>query len=358
MAIKQVIVHVVKRDKNGDEVKSNLRETVNKVEALSTQLTDDLLDLFSSASLNFGEFGLDGDNAKQPAFEQNIINNYNEQLVCNNFAPFTKALALSYKKAISTVPNAKGGYLVFYQYEYRNHDWLGIAVLQRNSGVDVSDNTNDLIKSNVLDVSKLHLGAAINLTLWKYGVSTRYIRFKTGLSNEVRDYFEKFIGCQRDKEAAKIETQNLRKAIIEHGKSLGLEPDDVQDKLTTAQGIIKSTPKEDPVLLTTLANAVFPEDPQAFCQKAKDDYLLSEELLINTTELARFNKISGKSKLLSLTFDRKILGNGVVFEPANEDIDGEDAKDKLVITSIPYALKQAILEEMKYREANPEAIKE
>jgi nucleoid-associated protein len=358
MAIKQVIVHVVKREKNGEDVKTNLRPTVNKVEALSTQLTNDLLNLFSSASLNFGEFGLDGDNAKEPAFEQSINKYYDDALACSDFAAFTTELARSYKKSISTVPNAKGGYLVFYQYEYRKHNWLGIAVLQRNSGVDVSDNTNDLVKSNVLDVSKLHLGAAINLSLWTSGLTSRYIRFKTGLSSDVRDYFEKFIGCQRDKEAAKIETQNLRKVIIEHGKSLGLEPEGVQDKLIISQEIIKKTPKEDPVLLTTIANATFPDDPQSFCKKAKDIYSLSEELLINATELARFNKITGKSKLLSLSFDRKILGNGVVFEEANKDIDGEDAKDKLVITSIPYTLKQAIIEEMKYQDANPEAIEE
>lgn len=355
MAIKEVIIHVVKRDKNGEEITTNLRNSVNTIEGLTTKLTDDLLDLFSSATLNFGEFGLNGDNTVEPALEQKLNNYFNDEFRCSNFVEFTKELSNSYKQTITNVSNAKGGYLVFYQYEYRRCDWLAIAVLQRNSGVDVSDANNDVIPSNILDLNKLHLGAAINLTLWKTGLNSRYIKFKTGLAKEVREYFEDFIGCQRDKEAAKIETRNLRNAIRQHANDLGLNSEEVQEKLDTTMNTIKATRKGEPILLSTIANAVFPSSPQDFITKAKDNFSVSEELIIDNTELGRFNRLTGRTTKISVSFDRKMLGDGVRFEAANQDVDGDEAQDKLVITSIPITLKRAILEELQFRENDSES---
>jgi len=346
MAIKEVIIQVVKRKKTGATVTMNLRDDVNKVEKLSTKLTDDLLELFTSSSLQHGEFGASGDTTAIPVFEQKINIYFDSNLECNDFAGFSKVIAKQYQSAIEKVPSAKGGYLVFYRYTYLKDEWLGLTILSRLEGADVSDNNNELVESKVLDLTRLHLGAAINLTDWKAGISTRYIRFKIGTAKEIREYFEAFIGCQRDKEAAKNETRNLKKAIQSHALKLGDDNRAIQARVETALTTIKATPKGDPVLLDTIANAVFPSDPKSFIKTATQEFQVNEEVLIHNSELSQYKRIKGGNKNISLSFERTMLGKSVLFEPAAE---GTEEVDKLIILEIPYGLKQELIEEQKTR---------
>jgi nucleoid-associated protein len=353
MAIKEVIIQVVKRKKTGDSITTNLRDKSNKVEKLTTKLTDDLLELFSSSSLQHGEFGVDGDITVLPVFEQTINKYFDSHLACSDFAGFSKIIAKQYQSAIEKVPSAKGGYLVFYRYTYLKDEWLGLTILSRLEGADVSDGNNELVESKVLDLTRLHLGAAINLTDWKQGLSTRYIRFKIGTAKEIREYFEAFIGCQRDKEAAKNETRNLKKAIKSHAERIGDDSGAIQARVEVALTTIKATPKGKPVLLETIANAVFPSDPKSFIKTATQEFYVNEEVLIHNTELSQYKRIKGGNKNITVSFERTMFGKSVLFEPAPENA-GEDEFDKLIILEIPYGLKQELIEEQKAREKDSE----
>ena len=198
-------------------------------------------------------------------------------------------------------------------------------------------------------MNKLHLGAAINLTKWKQGIDCRYISFKTGQAKEVRDYFENYVGCQRDKQAIIVETRKLRDAVREQAISLGFSDLQAQERVDLAYTHIQQRVKDNlPVLLSVIANAVFPENPQAFISKATDDFDLGEELSIDNAELKRYRKLAGNTKSINVSFDRKMLGDAVIFEPA--DPDDEYSVDVLHISAIPIGLKQAILEELAIRE--------
>ena len=74
MAIKHVIIHVVKRDKDGERLSKQLRNNENSTEGMTAQLTDGLLELFSNDHLNIGEFGVDGVNEVEHACELKLKN--------------------------------------------------------------------------------------------------------------------------------------------------------------------------------------------------------------------------------------------------------------------------------------------
>lgn len=69
MSIKNVILHEVTREKDGDPVIKNLRDEENSTDGLGIKLTEQLIELFSQSTLNIGEFGVDGDSTLEPAFE-------------------------------------------------------------------------------------------------------------------------------------------------------------------------------------------------------------------------------------------------------------------------------------------------
>jgi nucleoid-associated protein len=340
MSIKHVIVHVVKRDEDGEKLSKQLRDKENDQKSLASKLTTDLLNLFSSASLSIGEFGVNGDESLKPPFEQQLERFYNESLKCTDFVKLTQELASYFESTIigRQLHSVKGGYLVFYHYESRANDWLGVAILNRTDGIDVSGEL-DIVASQLLDLNKLYLGAAINLTQWRSGLSDRYIRFKTGLAGEVRDYFEAFIGCQRDKEAAKVETASLKKAIREFGVKQELSDDVISHRIAAAHTfIIEQQKSKKPVLLSHLANYVFPDASADFLIHTADNHSLSEELAIDQAVLRSYLKISGRGRGLSITFDRELLDKNIKYE-----------RGTLTITDLPDTLKFAIEEELKSR---------
>ncbi|MDN4504064.1 nucleoid-associated protein [Alteromonadaceae bacterium BrNp21-10] len=341
MAINHVILHEVKREKDGERVKVNLRKKENNALGLAGSLTDSLIELFTHSTLNIGEFAVDGDPTIDPAFEQTLAEHYDD-LECSDFIVMTTVMANRYA-AIMRRPklqSVKGGLLIFYEYESRGKIWLALAVLQRADGYDISDDL-ELEASQIIDINKLHLGAAINLTDWEEDLSSRYIKFKTGLAAEVRDYFEEFIGCQRDKQAAIAETKSLKKSIQDYAKNtLGMDDDVVQFKVDDAHSFIKQQLKDGlEVKLTEVANRVFPDTPDDFLVLARETYDVGEEVAISNTELKKYLRISGKASGVSISFDRSLLGKSIIY--------GNDGK--LTFNEIPPILKEEILEELASR---------
>lgn len=333
MAIKNVILHEVTRDKDGEPVVTNLRDEENSTEGLGSKLTEQLIELFSQSTLNIGEFGVDGDPTLEPAFEQQLKRLHNKE---KTFVETTKDMAERFADIISEpkLQSVKGGILAFYMYEYRENTLLAITVLNRIDGINASKDL-DLSSATIIDLNRLHLGASINLTDWDEGLSSRYIKFKTGRSVEMRDYFESFIGCQRDKQAATRETSALKTAIKTYSSDLGLDSDETQSKLDSAHSFIQEQQKAGKeVLLTHVANAVFPDSTDDFLAVARnDEHQLSEQIAISSAELKRYVRLSGRGKGVSISFDNELLGKTVTFED-----------EQLIFTDIPETLKQSIID--------------
>ncbi|CAH1526368.1 Nucleoid-associated protein [Vibrio owensii] len=333
MAIKNVILHEVTREKDGDLVVKNLRDEENSTEGLGSKLTEQLIELFSQSTLNIGEFGVDGDETLEPAFEQQLKRLHSEE---KSFVETTKAMAERFADIISEpkLQSVKGGILAFYMYEYRESTLLAVTVLNRIDGINASKDL-DLSSSTIIDLNRLHLGASINITDWDEGLSSRYIKFKTGRSVEMRDYFESFIGCQRDKQAATRETSALKTAIKTYSSELGLDSDAMQSKLDSAHSFIQEQQKAGKeILLTHVANAVFPDSTDDFLAVARnEEHQLSEQIAISSAELKRYVRLSGRGKGVSISFDNDLLGKTVTFED-----------DQLIFTDIPETLKQSIID--------------
>ncbi|MCA2016121.1 nucleoid-associated protein [Vibrio tritonius] len=333
MAIKNVILHEITRNNDGDPIIKNLRDEENSTEGLGNKLTEQLIELFSQSTLNIGEFGVDGDATLEPAFEQQLKRLQSHE---TNFVETTKAMAERFADIISEpkLQSVKGGILAFYKYEYRENTLLAITILNRIDGINASKNL-DLSSATIIDLNRLHLGASINLTEWEEGLSSRYIKFKTGRSVEMRDYFESFIGCQRDKQAASRETTALKSAIKSYSSELGLDSDATQSKLDCAHSFIQEQQKAgNEVLLTHIANAVFPDSTDDFLVIARnDEHQLSEQIAISSAELKRYVRLSGRGKGISISFDNDLLGKTVEYE------DGQ-----LIFSEIPETLKQSILD--------------
>lgn len=354
MTVKQLIIHSVERQKDGDPVNEKLRSDFNPLQDTAGQpiqstinFAEALVSLFASTNADIGEFGVNGDNTIQPPFEQRLSAFYPvDDCVCTDFVTLTQELAIQYKHIIEkpNLQKVKGGVLVFVQYEARGKDLLAVAVLHKTEGFD-SSSSLDVVPTEIFDLSKLHQAAAINLTQWKKGLNNRYIKFRAGKQAELRDYFEEFIGCQRDKHAAQLETKGLKDAIHKFGTEIcGYDSEETSGRVGRAHDFIKERQKSgDPVLLSELANYVFPEHSEDFANTARNEHNLSEELAIDNKTLRNYKKISVRGSNFSMTFDREMVGKDIHLT--------DDGGLKLNPEMISDALREQIQEELDERQA-------
>lgn len=337
--INHLILHEVVRKKDGGAFKKKLRETENSKDTITPDFSDSLTDLFTKTNLNIGEFGVDGDNSIQPAFEQLLLEHYTEELKCEDFVALTQKMANRFAVLIQSdkKQNVKGGVFVFSEYERANKKWLSIAILQRSGAYNADDQELELTPSEVIDIDKLHMGAAINLTDWHEKSTSRYIKFKAGLAREVRNYFESYIGCQRDKSAAKIETKVLKTAISKYSEeTLSLSQEDTQKKLDLAHSFIKEKINNgEEVELSHVASHIFPETSESFLTYTITEYDLGETISIDKSVLRSYKRISGRNTDISISFNRDLLGKKIHY-----------SNGKLVFDVIPDSLKSSIEENM------------
>jgi nucleoid-associated protein len=341
MSIKKVVIHEVQRQVDQGLITTQFRASLNDIKGLSADLTEDLIKLFASASLSIGGFGVNGNHDLIPPYEQ-LLKLYEPTQSDANFLHLTVEMAKTFENILKqpSKGSVKGGFLVFYEYTYRNDGWIAVAILQRTEGLDVNAGL-EVIASKLLDLKKLHLGATVNISQWKAEKTERYIKFKTGLAGELRDYFESFIGCQRDKNAIKTETKDLKVALEGFCKAkLALGPEAIQDLMEEAYKYISpKLSKGEPVLLTSIAKKLFPDNTSDFEEYLEENKIsLSEDLAIDRWTLNQFQRITAKWKGINLTFSRKAVDSTVIFE-----------NGKIVLKDVPQQLIDDIKAEQESR---------
>lgn len=327
MGIRHIIIHEVRRAKAAaegqeDTIISKIKDEENDVSKLDTDLAIGLLKLFTKASLYVGEFALNGDTNAEPAFEQKLIAFYDEKPVCSDFVEMTNQLALHFETILKNDKRINGGYLVFFEYETGSQVRLAVAVINKTKGTDVDNELNFVVRE-ILDLEKLHLGATINLSEWMDGISCRYIRFKKGHADEVRDYFEKFIGCTVDSNAAREETEQLKTAIEDYVlNKLNLTQEQVDTKLINTHGYITECLKNnDDVLLQNIAKHVFTDKSDDFFAYASEQHNLSDNISISRGVLNNFRKVSSRNRELTLSIARHLIGRQIFRNNGKLEID-------------------------------------
>lgn len=334
MGIQHIIVHEIRRVKDGrkstDTLIVKIKNSENDLKKLKSELAADLLKLFSRSSLMVGQFSIGKDKDKKPAFEQVLDTFYSEEN-CSNFVEMTKELATHFKTFLDEKKSILGGFLVFFEFKGDEHTKLAVAVINKSNATDINPDL-DFIAKEILDLEKLHLGAAINITEWHDEFSERYIRFKNGQADSLTDYFQDFIGCVIDKEAASEETKKLKEAIESFATNkLKFTQSEAGEYLALAHGYINECiTKGDDVVLMNVAKHVFPSDSDDFFEYASDGHNLSGILQISTSELKGFKKFSSTRKDLSITFAKALLNNQIKFEDDTLKINSTLLSDNLV----------------------------
>jgi nucleoid-associated protein len=252
-----------------------------------------------------------------------------------DFVEFSIQASEMLKKSLIDTGNLETGFVLFSHYQFLATDYLMIAIINTKQHVEINRDL-ELTSSDHLDLAKMQLAVRIDLTqLAVSAEQQRYISFIKGrMGRKVSDFFMHFIGCE---ELVDVKQQN-KQLLTTVDAFLSAEQLDPQEK-HQARETVSNYYKEklelgEDIQIQELA-AKLPSDHVSFEEFNQGAELpLEETFQADRGVLKTLAKFSGQGGGISLSFERKLLGERVSYDAGS---------DTLMIRGIPPNLKDQLL---------------
>ena len=350
MVIQKLIVHLIEKQADSGQSSLSLSDESIAASPALERFVDELNKTYNSkATKVFGSFiesdsQSSEDDNDQPDNMKILLATYLENQSLKNqslenqtgFIEYTHQAMSLLKHYIDQASKATGGYMIFIHYTLFGSDFMLIAMLNNQLGVSVNKKL-EINNIDYLDINKLHLAARIDLTQWQdEPESGRYISMiRAKESHKLSEYFRKFIGSDETIDS-KQETTELFTAVNQFCDNQ-IENDErkSQFKQKAAEFCIDQADKGQNVLLNDFSNYVADAEIDDFMNYVNSEqFSLAKEISPNKSVIRRFNKLSGRNALVSITINEEALGETVIFDAE---------KETLTITDLPATLKAQLL---------------
>ncbi|WP_293758897.1 nucleoid-associated protein YejK [uncultured Paraglaciecola sp.] len=252
-----------------------------------------------------------------------------------DFVEFSIQASEMLKKSLIDTGTLETGFVLFSHYQFLATDYLMIAIINTKEHVEINRDL-ELTSSDHLDLAKMQLAVRIDLTQLAVSAEQhRYISFIKGrMGRKVSDFFMHFIGCE---ELVDVKQQN-KQLLTTVDAFLSAEQLDPQEK-NQARETVSDYYKEklelgEDIQIQELA-AKLPSDHVSFEEFNQGAELpLEEQFQADRSVLKTLAKFSGQGGGISLSFERKLLGERVSYDAGS---------DTLMIRGIPPNLKDQLL---------------
>lgn len=245
------------------------------------------------------------------------------------------------KKSLLEMGSIETGFVIFSHYQFLATDYLMIAIINTKQHVEINREL-ELTSSDHLDLARMQLAVRIDLT--QLAVSPeqqRYISFIKGrMGRKVSDFFMHFLGCE---ELVDVKQQNkqLLSSVDEFLASEQLDPNEKNEsRKIVSQYYKEKLDQGEDIQLKELADKLPKEDESRdFYQFVKSsEQPIEDQFQADRSALKTLAKFSGQGGGVSLSFERKLLGDRISYDAGS---------DTLMIRGIPPNLKDQLLKSQK-----------
>lgn len=259
------------------------------------------------------------------------------ELLENDFHAFSVFSADRLVKTLADTGTVETGFLIFCQYEYLATQYLMIALLNTRSHVEVTQSL-ELSSREHLDLARMQLAVRIDLTQWEVQPEqARYVSFIKGrMGRKVSDFFMQFVGCE---ELVDIKQQNkqLISSVDAYLASESLDPQEQHQHREEVKTYFKEKIDAGESLsvaeLATRLPASEDDSANFSTFTSQLETPLENEIQPDPAALRQLAKFTGQGGGISLSFDRKLLGDRVFYDPAT---------DTLTLKGLPPNLKDQL----------------
>lgn len=269
-----------------------------------------------------------------PTFRQHLEELQNDSMDFHQFSVEASQLLL---KAIVDEAMVETGYVIFSQYDYLATDYLMIAMLDAKELVTVN-NDLELSQNRFLELSKMQIAVRIDLTQLEVDEqNARYISFIKGrMGRKVSDFFMNFIGCE-EKVDTKVQNKEFVRHVDDYLSTQQLAPNEKNDHRQAVSKYYKDKASMGEEVEISEVNNILPrldEVDHSFTNYNKNlENPLEDKFQADKSMLNAMNKFSGAGKGMSLSFDKKLLGDNIHYDKST---------DTLTIVGLPPNLKDQL----------------
>jgi nucleoid-associated protein len=270
----------------------------------------------------------------ETAFKDKLQNGLDDE---ENFYQFSVESSQLLVKSLLEHGMTEVGFIIFSHYQYLATDYLLIALLNTKEHVSISADL-ELNYSQHLDLNKMQLAARIDLTQKEINYAEqRFISFIKGrIGRKVSDFFLSFLGCEElvdVKQQNKMLLDDVNNYLVEQG--LEVEEKE-QAREAIGQYYKQKIDAEENIELTEVVDQLqdFAEQNDFRDYVEKRESPLEESFAADPTCLKKLNKFNGQGGGVSISFDRKLLGQKIYYD---------NASDTLTIQGIPPNLRDQLI---------------
>ena len=318
MEISFVIIHELKKVKG--KTGANLRLSGTTLDAGNEdviQLITDLNNRYKYKNENYGRF----DEKDQTRFYKEF-SSYSKKKQEKDFIQFSQKAAEDLKIRIDGIAPAKGGYLIFSQYEHLRK-YVGVFLVRNTKGLSFSEDlvqdAFDINKVVHIDFENLAMACRINLESYKTK-ETRYLSFIHQKSDEMSQFFTSWISAD-DSETNEEDTKQLYQLFnviptpIDTDSGTHIDRSvflsNVHKVVTTSEGKI--------VNLKTLSEHFYENENYLIDYADENNFVISGEFKAHSRSLKKFIQISAKADHIELSFPHSFYKTKVMFNENNDN---------------------------------------
>ncbi len=314
MEIKNAIIHNVRKELKGDASIEFSKKTLNLRDKKCQSLFEELYTFFSK-SLKYGIFS----SKEDTVFHEKFSDYLNSRK--KDFISLTKDVLPDLKARMDSIPQSKGGYVIFAEIRNKNEDFFVVFVVRDKTGKQFSykDNTMQINEVIHIDTNKLAMACRINIQSYQ-NKKDRYLSFLSTTQDEASKYFQKWVGAEAQSKSQE-DTKALRKIVSdidipadEDGNSMSREQ--FREKIFD---LCSKTFSKD-VNLRAVSEEVWKDPDYISNYAANNGITINDEFTADETELKKLKKYSIMSDKIKLDFPPEYIGDKVYPDPKKEDI--------------------------------------
>ena len=314
MIIKNAIIHNMKKEIKGIAEIDYSATSLNLADKKSQSLLDELYSFFSK-SIKYGIFSSDNHTIFHDKFDEYLLD---ESI---DFIKFTKNTLPDLKTRMDSIPQSKGGYVIFAEISNQSENFFVVFVVRDKTGKQFSykDKTMQINEVIHIDTNKLAMACRINIRSYQEN-KDRYLSFLSTTQDETSKYFQNWIGAnaqsksQEDTKALRTIINNIEIPVDENGVVVSRE------KFRERIYELCSKKHSKNINLRAISEEVWKEPDYISNYASQKGIIINDEFTADDAELKKLHKFSIISDNIKLDFPPEYIGCKVYTSSVEDDI--------------------------------------
>lgn len=320
MVLKKIIIHELVKEQGINDAFEFLSTTLLPVGEQTIDLIEKLDKSFKKDSITYALFRREDGLNFPNLFDEYVNNEQNNDL----FLDFTQRALHKLRDLIHGVIFAKGGYVVFAEYEVNLYNYFGVYLIRDEKGILFNRNENNhtftINQVKYLNTNKLAMGSRINVNRYLANDGKYIAMIKNNLA-DFSDYFNYWISIEQPESSTEY-TDALYQIISNINAPINPDTDEeytVDEYRKKVHDYINTRPNKI-VNIAEMSSFFYEDDTYISNYADENNYIIDSEFKVDGRSLKKFWKLDINADGIQLKFAKGDFNTKIKFSEDNPNL--------------------------------------